>query len=95
MKQPAVYILTNANNKVLYIGVTSSLPQRVYQHKEKSIKGFTSRYNCDKLVYYELWENMYDAITRERQIKKWKREWKIELITKMNSEWRDLFEDIA
>jgi len=86
-----VYILTNKNNEVLYIGVTNNLLQRVYQHKNKLINGFTARYNLNKLVYYEVYQYIRDAIQREKQMKKWNRKWKMELIQKVNPKWEDLY----
>ena len=86
-----IYILTNRTNKVLYTGVTSDLPGRVYQHKNKLVKGFTQKYNIDKLVYYEVAESAYGAITREKQIKAGSRKKKIELIYSINPEWNDLY----
>jgi len=94
MKQPAVYILTNQSNKVLYVGVTSNLSQRVYQHKNHSIEGFTKKYNVDKLVYFEIHQEMVSAIAREKQLKNWRREWKDELISGINSNWQDLWNEI-
>ncbi len=94
-RQPAVYIVTNKPNGVLYIGVTRYLPGRIWHHKTKQVKGFTSRYNLDKLVYFELFDTMYDAITREKQLKKGPRRRKVQLIESMNPEWRDLFGDIC
>ncbi|PIR06385.1 MAG: excinuclease ABC subunit C [Candidatus Komeilibacteria bacterium CG11_big_fil_rev_8_21_14_0_20_36_20] len=91
MKQYFVYILTNKNNKVLYTGVTSDLIERIYQHKEKLVKGFTSRYNVDKLVYYEIFEDISEAISREKQIKNLVRRKKLELINKFNPDWKDLY----
>ena len=88
------YILTNKNNTTLYIGVTSNLLKRTFEHKEKAIDGFTKKYNIDKLVYYEHYENIESAITREKQLKKWEREWKIELIEKENPNWDNLYEKI-
>jgi len=93
MKHPHVYIMANNKNTTLYIGVTSELPQRVYQHKLKIISGFTSKYNLTKLVYFESFENMYDAISREKQLKNWRREWKNNLIDKVNPQWLDLTTD--
>jgi len=90
MKQYFVYILTNKNNKVLYTGVTSDLIERIYQHKEKLVKGFTSRYNVDKLVYYEIFEDISEAISREKQIKNWHKDWKWNLIKEKNPELLDL-----
>jgi len=89
-----VYILSNRKNGVLYIGVTSNLLSRIPQHKSKKIEGFTERYNVDKLVYYEIIHSMVVAISREKQMKAWKRDWKIKLIEKDNPEWRDLYNDV-
>lgn len=85
----AVYIMTN-NSRTLYIGVTSNLPKRVWQHKNKLIPGFTKKYNMDKLVYYEQTTNIASAIEREKQLKRWRREKKVKLIEKNNPEWVDL-----
>jgi putative endonuclease len=79
---------------VLYIGVTSNLIQRVWQHKNKQFEGFTKKYNVENLVYFELHQNMEFAITREKQIKKWKRQWKINLIEEENKDWHDLWNSI-
>jgi putative endonuclease len=92
-KQHYVYILTNKGNNVLYIGVTNNLERRVFEHKNKLVKGFTQRYNLSKLVYYELTEDVLFALEREKQLKNWHREWKINLIKKVNPSWRDLSED--
>ncbi|MFZ2153675.1 MAG: GIY-YIG nuclease family protein [Candidatus Moraniibacteriota bacterium] len=92
MKQYCVYILTNKTNKVLYIGVTGNLPRRIYEHKNKIIKGFTEKYNADKLVYFEQTENVMSALDREKQLKNWHRKWKVELIDKFNPDWKDLFD---
>jgi putative endonuclease len=92
--QPAVYILTNKPSGTLYIGVTSNLVQRIWQHKNNLVSGFTQKYHLHKLVYYELLESMEAAIQYEKQLKKWNRNWKLELIEKKNREWRDLFLDI-
>jgi putative endonuclease len=89
-----VYIITNKHNTVLYIGVTSELKHRIYQHSVKENPGFSSKYNLYKLVYYEHFTDIYHAIDREKQLKKWKRKWKEELIEKMNSGWRDLYDEI-
>jgi len=94
-KLPAVYILSNHKNGVLYVGVTSNLAQRIYLHKSHAVKGFTDKYNATSLVYYELHCTMYEAITREKHLKKWNRGWKIELIEKNNSEWNDLYFELA
>jgi putative endonuclease len=90
MKVPAIYILTNRSHGTLYIGVTSQLATRITQHKEKSVAGFSHKYNLDKLVYYEQFDTMYNAITREKQLKNWRREWKIKLIEQFNPNWNDL-----
>ena len=94
MKQPAVYMLASQRNGTLYIGVTSHLAQRVWQHKEGLIEGFTKRYGVKFLVWYELHETMIAAIEREKAIKKWRRDWKITLIETKNSDWRDLWPQI-
>jgi putative endonuclease len=86
-----VYILTNAYNKVLYTGVTNDLERRRYEHKQKNIKGFTQKYNVDKLVYFEQFDFIDLAISREKQIKGYSRQKKIELINKRNKEWKELF----
>lgn len=96
MKQPAIYIMANKRDGILYTGVTSNLVQRVFQHKNGLIKGFTSRYNCKTLVYYELSNHMREAIMREKQIiKAGSRQKKINLIEKSNPEWKDLYEVIC
>ena len=94
MRLPCVYILANKKYGTLYIGVTSSLASRVYLHKEKFTRGFASRYCVDKLVYYEVHDSMYFAITREKQLKKWNRAWKIRIIEEMNPNWDDLYNSI-
>ena len=94
MKQPAVYIMTNQKNRTLYVGVTSSLLKRVYEHKEEIIQGFSKKYGCKFLVFYELHGDMESAINREKQIKAGSRKKKLELIEAMNSEWKDLYENI-
>jgi putative endonuclease len=91
-KQYYVYIITNKWNKVLYTGVTNNLQRRVLEHKNKTLKGFTKRYNVDKLVYYEIAESIESAILREKQIKGGSRKDKIELVNSMNAEWSDLYE---
>ena len=93
-RQPAVYLLASKRNGTLYIGVTSNLPARIWQHKNDQIDGFTRKYRVHRLVYFELHEEMTAAIQREKQLKKWRRAWKIELIEKDNPEWRDLYEEI-
>jgi putative endonuclease len=94
MKEYYVYILASSRNGTLYIGVTSDLPKRVYEHKHGIIDGFTKKYNVHILVYYEAHDNIEEAITREKQIKKWERAWKMRLIEEMNPEWDDLYEQI-
>jgi len=95
MKQPAVYIMTNRRNGTLYTGVTSNLPQRVWQHREGVADGFTKRYGCKMLVWFEMAGAMIDAIAREKQIKGGSRAKKLALIEALNPQWRDLFGDIA
>ena len=90
MKQYYVYIMTNKANMVLYTGVTNDLKRRVYDHKEKLFDGFTKKYNVVKLVYYEVFKTIESAIKREKQIKRWRREWKTKLIERVNPEWEDL-----
>ena len=89
-----VYIMTNKGNAVVYTGVTSDLKRRVHEHKEKLVDGFTRKYNIHKLVYYEVFEDIENAILREKQIKGGPRGKKIELINSMNKEWRDLYGDL-
>jgi putative endonuclease len=93
-KQFYVYLLANGRNGALYVGVTSNLVGRVWQHKSKAVAGFTTRYGVDKLVYYEVCESADAAITREKRIKKWRRAWKLELIERHNPYWRDMYEDL-
>ncbi len=93
-KRGYVYILANKNNSVLYTGITNDLIRRTYEHKHKLISGFTKKYNVDKLVYYEVFDLVTDAIIRERQIKSGSRRKKVELVEGFNSDWRDLYEDI-
>ena len=94
MKEFYVYILCNKRNGTLYAGVTSDLIKRVYEHKNNLIDGFTKKYNVHRLVWYEGHEVAQTAIEREKQIKKWKRKWKLELIEKHNPNWDDLYENI-
>jgi putative endonuclease len=94
MKQPCVYILTSKRNGTLYLGVTSNLMQRVWQHKNDLADGFSKRYRVHTLVWYELHGTMQSAIAREKAIKEWKRAWKIELIEKTNPQWQDLYEGL-
>lgn len=92
MKEPCIYILANRSGTI-YIGVTSDLHRRVYEHKEGLVQGFTSRYNVTRLVYVEAFPTMLDAIAREKQLKGWRREKKVALIEAMNPHWRDISED--
>lgn len=94
MNQYYVYFTTNKNNNVIYVGVTGNLLQRIYQHKNKIFAGFTKKYNVDKLVYYEIYNNIEDAIRREKQLKNWHREWKMRLIEEHNPEFNDLYDNI-
>jgi len=87
-----IYLVSNWNNKVLYIGVTNNLERRIYEHKNKLIKGFTERYNINRLVYFEQTNDINSAITREKEIKKWRREKKNKLIESTNQQWEDLSE---
>jgi putative endonuclease len=93
--QPAIYVLTNRPNGTLYTGVTSDLPKRIWQHKNKVTKGFSARYNLTRLVYFEFFGDMYQAISREEQIKAGSRGSKIKLIEGINPGWRDLYPDIC
>lgn len=90
MKSSFVYILTNKNNNVFYVGVTTDLEKRLYEHKNKIMKGFTEKYNVDKLVYFEGFTDVEDAIQAEKKLKNWHREWKMNLIKKSNPEFNDL-----
>lgn len=94
MKQGYVYIITNKRNGTLYVGVTSDLKKRVWQHKKKVIGGFTAKYGLDRLVYYEVCDDIRGAIIREKQLKKWNRAWKKRLIEEFNSSWRDLYNEL-
>jgi putative endonuclease len=93
-KQPAVYIMANRRNGTLYVGVTSNLSQRAWQHRTNAVAGFTKRYGCKMLVWYELHSTMLDAIAREKQIKGGSRKKKLELIERANPAWRDLYEEL-
>lgn len=92
VKQPCVYILASRRNGTLYIGVTSDLPKRIWEHRNDVVPGFTRRYGVHALVYYELHETTEGAIRREKQMKEWKRAWKIRLVEEGNPDWRDLYE---
>ena len=93
MKDPCVYILASRRDGVLYIGVTSDLHGRMAEHDQKLIEGFTKRYGVTQLVYYEFHDDMAGAIAREKQLKEWRRAWKVRLIENMNPEWVNLFDD--
>ena len=95
MKNYYVYILSSKRNGTLYTGVTSDIIKRVYEHKQNVVEGFTNKYNVHWLVWYEIHDSSDSAINREKQIKKWKRAWKLELIEKENPEWVDLYESIC
>ncbi|MBI5749121.1 MAG: GIY-YIG nuclease family protein [Nitrospinae bacterium] len=88
-----VYILTNKSNRTLYIGVTNDLARRMFEHKNKLTEGFSKKYNLNKLVYYEWTNDVESAIKKEKQLKNWHRDWKINLITQSNPEWKDLSMD--
>ncbi len=94
-KQPAVYIMANFRNGADYVGVTSNLMQRVHQHRNGLIPGFTKKYGIKRLIWYEIHETMNVAISREKQIKNWKRKWKLALFEGNNPQWRDLAEDLG
>ncbi len=94
MKQPCVYILASKPHGTLYIGVTSNLVARIYQHKADLVAGFSQRYSVHRLVYIELHQEMYAALAREKQLKRWKREWKIRLIEEKNPNWQDLYPEL-
>ncbi len=94
MKQPAVYILASKKNGTLYIGVTSNLVKRVWEHKNDVVPGFSKQYKIHTLVYFELFPSMESAIIREKRLKKWERAWKIRIIEEKNPNWNDLYEQI-
>ena len=94
-KQPAVYILASKRNGTLYIGVTSDLAKRIWEHKNNIVEGFTKRYNVHRLVWYEVHASMESAITREKRLKTWKRKWKLKMIESKNPNWLDLFSTIV
>jgi putative endonuclease len=93
--QPCVYILASRRNGTLYVGVTSDLPRRVWEHRSGVVQGFTSDYSVYRLVFAEVHPTMESAILREKRIKRWRRAWKLALIEKGNSEWRDLYDELA
>jgi putative endonuclease len=90
-----VYLLASRKEGTLYLGVTRDLVRRTYQHKEKTMRGFTSRYDVNRLVWFETYDDPTNAIAREKEIKKWRRAWKVELIEKDNPDWRDLYGEIS
>ena len=94
-KQPCVYILASKRNGTLYTGVTSNLIKRIYEHRNDLVEGFTKKYKVHHLVYYEVHDVMESAIQREKQIKKWNRDYKLRMIEERNPEWRDLWEEIV
>jgi putative endonuclease len=94
MRNYWVYILASCRNGTLYIGITSNLPRRIYEHKNKLADGFTKKYSVTQLVYLEEFSDVNEAIHREKCLKKWNREWKLRLIEKQNPNWRDLYEEI-
>ena len=94
-RQPAVYIMASKQNGTLYIGVTGDLAKRAWEHKNKLVEGFTKKYGVHRLVYYEMHGDMLSAIAREKQMKKWNRAWKLELIEEKNPEWNDLWDEIV
>ena len=95
MKQPAVYILASRRNGTLYVGVTSNLASRIEAHRSGMVDGFTEKYGVKTLVYFELHADMYEAIQREKRIKKWNRSWKIQLIEQANPDWNDLSDQVG
>ena len=90
-----VYILASRKNGTLYIGVTNNILRRVDQHRRNIVKGFTGKYNVHRLVYFEQYRDIRDAINREKRMKKWKRQWKIKLIEKDNPDWKDMFDELV
>ena len=94
-RQPAVYILASRRHGTIYVGVTSDLVKRIWEHKNNVVEGFTKKYGVHELVYFEMHADMAQAIQREKRIKKWNRVWKIELIEKENPDWNDLWPQIA
>jgi len=94
-RDSAVYIVTSGFHGTIYTGVTSNLLQRIYQHREGTLGGFTARYGCKRLVWFEMGGSMESAISREKQIKNWTRAWKVTLIEEANPTWRDLAEDLG
>lgn len=89
-----VYILANKKNGTIYTGVTNDIVRRVFEHKQGFVDGFSKKYDLKRLVYFDSFESIYDAITMEKRIKRWRREWKLALIEKLNPEWQDLYEQL-
>lgn len=94
-KQGYVYILASRQNGTLYTGVTSDIVRRVWEHRQGDVAGFTKKYNCKTLVYFEVFDDIVDAIRREKAVKEWKRAWKLRMIEERNPTWRDLWDDIS
>jgi len=94
-RQPCVYLLASKRNGTLYVGVTSDLVKRVWEHKNHFVDGFTKRYGVDQLVWYEVHETMESAIQREKAIKEWQRAWKLKLIEELNPDWKDLYDVVC
>ncbi len=94
-RQPAIYIMASGRNGTLYIGVTSNLMARIHQHRTKALNGFTARYDVRRLVWFEICDRMETAIAREKQLKNWRRAWKLALIEEANPQWRDLAEQLG
>lgn len=94
-REPCVYILASARNGTLYIGVTSDLMARIHQHREETMRGFTAKHGVKRLVWFEMYGDMEAAITREKQLKKWNRDWKLRLIEQSNPQWKDLAEELG
>ena len=90
-----VYILASRKDGAIYLGITNDLVRRVYEHRTKAVRGFTSKYNVERLVWFEVYDDPVSAISREKELKKWKREWKIRLIEAQNPDWSDLYESIC
>jgi len=90
-----VYLLASKKHGTLYLGVTNDIVRRVHEHRTKAVKGFTSRYGVDKLVWFEIYDSVETAIAREKELKKWLRDWKIRLIEEQNPEWNDLYQGIS
>jgi putative endonuclease len=93
-RQPCIYILASGRNGTLYIGVTNNIARRAWEHRSEVVEGFTKRYAVHRLVYVEIHSTMPDAILREKQLKKWRRAWKLRLIEQGNPQWRDLYDDL-